>query len=745
MAPNPPDESPTQQSGSANTVVVRCAVPAPLYRELDYLPPDTGDSAQGPLPGSRIRVPLGSRSLVGVVLGCRNTSAVDPEKLKRAEAIIDHEPLVDEQLLKLLEWAARYYLHPIGETLVLGLSPRERRGEPPAATGRPGFALNARGRGLPAGALGRAKKQARLIELLQGRPRSVAELEAEGISRAIIRAVQTKALIEPCEISVAGKSGIADPLPANAEQQRAIDAITAQLKGFRCHLLEGITGSGKTEVYLQCIAPVLAAGDQVLVILPEIGLTPQMVARFESRFATDIAVLHSGLSDSERDRNWSLARRGEAGIVLGTRSSVFAPTAKLGLIIVDEEHDQSLNQQDGLRYSARDVAVKRAHISNCPVILGSATPSLESLANAEAGRYHGHRLSSRAGGARTPTKSIIDIRGLDLAGGLSGPLGETIDTVLARGEQALLFLNRRGFAPAVLCHDCGWTAECGNCDARLTLHQRPAELRCHHCNQRRHLPRLCPSCQSGRLVSAGIGTEQTEQALGQRYPSTPIFRVDSDSMTGRHAMAEFTEQLKTAGPCIILGTQMLSKGHHFPRVTCVGVLDADSLLFNPDFRGEERLLQLLTQVGGRSGRGELPGEVVIQTRHPDHPLLQAVLEQPYGDLARQLLAERSSRGLPPAGAIAVIRCDARQQEDGVTFLTSVYAKVEASLPSVNLIGPVPSAMARRAGLYRSQLIAHGRNRRDVQRAAQTLLATASSLKSPAGLRWFMDVDPVESL
>ncbi len=742
----------TSQKKEPAPVVLRCAVPAPLYTALDYLPPKAPADTNNPVivPGVRVRLPLGRRTLVGVVLSSHQNPSVASNKLRHVDAVLDDEPLIGAKHLALLEWAAGYYLHPIGESCVLGLSPRERRGEPPAATGQPGIALNDRGKGLPQGALSRAKKQAQLLALLQQRPHTITEIERQGISRAVIRALTTKDLITRFELASDRPFVCREPLVANPQQKSAIEGVCSNLGSFACHLLEGVTGSGKTEVYLQCIAATVARGQQVLVILPEIGLTPQMVARFESRFDSDIALLHSGLADGERDRNWSMARSGQAKIILGTRSAVFAPSHALGLIIVDEEHDVSLSQQDGLRYSARDVAVKRGQLFDCPVLLGSATPSLESMSNAVSGRYRYHQLQHRAGGAQAPSKRVLDIRGLDLAGGLSETLRQRVEAVLAKDEQVLLFVNRRGFAPSVLCHDCGWSAECDHCDARLTLHRRPAELRCHHCAQRKHLPRTCPTCHGNRLVSAGVGTEQVEQVLQQYYPATPVYRVDSDTMTGRQSMANLTNTLENTGAGIVLGTQMLSKGHHFPRVTCVGVLDADALLFNPDFRGEERLLQLLTQVGGRAGRAERPGEVVIQTRHPDHPLIQAVLEQSYDQLANTLLKQRQQHHLPPAGAIAVIRCDSRTLDAGMEFLQAVAqpadrnARREIDRYSANLIGPLPSPMARRAGLYRCQLIVHGSERREVLMAARTLQRIAASLKAPTGLRWFIDVDPVES-
>ena len=728
-------------------VILRCALPAPLPAALDYLAPDATclDSLR---PGVRVRVPLGRRSLTAVLIEVHQKAEVSADRLRPIDAILDDSPLLSSLELELLQWCARYYLHPPGEVLALGLSPRERRGEPPAPAGDPGVGLNLRGRGLPEGALARAPKQARLLALLQDRPHSIVELEQQGIKRSVVREMLRKDLIERVDTQGDATWLAAPPLPANSEQQQAIDGIVASLGQFASHLLDGITGSGKTEVYLQGVAECLARGLQVLVLIPEIGLTPQMVQRFRARFNAPLAVLHSGMADGERDRFWSQARTGQAAIVLGTRSAVFAPIAKLGLIIVDEEHDGSYRQQDGLRYSARDIAVKRAQLANCPVVLGSATPSLESLANVQRGRYQYHTLSQRAAGASTPDTHILDIRGLALDGGISAPLLQEVAATLDRGEQVLLFLNRRGFAPTLMCHDCGWVADCERCDAHYTLHRQPAALRCHHCDGRRPLPSRCPDCQGRRLVSTGLGTEQTEQVLTRRFANTSIHRVDSDSMSGRHAMANFSQRMETEGPCIIVGTQMLSKGHHFPGVTCVGVIDADGLLFNPDFRGEERLVQLLTQVGGRAGRAGGRSRVVIQTHNPDHPIIQAINHKPYRIIAEGLLLERQQRHLPPYGVINIIRCDSRNLADGMEFLRQLIMASRTNLAdeagAVAVVGPMPAAMARRAGLYRCQLLLHSASRARLAGLTEALTTLARTLKTPTGLRWFVDVDPTET-
>jgi primosomal protein N' (replication factor Y) len=509
------------------------------------------------------------------------------------------------------------------------------------------------------------------------------------------------------------------------------------------HLLYGVTGSGKTEVYLQSVADCLNRGQQALVLLPEIALTPQTLARFEARFEAPVIALHSGMGDAERDRAWTAARRGHAAVILGTRSSVFVPLLKPGLIIVDEEHDAAYVQQDGFRYSARDVAIKRAQLEQCPVVLGSATPSLESWHNAELGRFQRHSLTQRAGMGTLPTLRQIDISGLELSAGLSPELLKKIEATLSQRHQVLVFLNRRGFANALLCHDCGWSSDCTDCDARMTLHKTPPGLHCHHCGRRSALPRQCPQCQSHRLVGTGVGTQQTETFLAERFAEFPVIRVDSDTMAGRQAMPDLIEQLAVGDPVLMIGTQMLSKGHHFPHVTLVAVVDADALLFSPDFRGEERLLQLLTQVGGRAGRDGTPGEVLIQTRHPDHPLMLH-LDKPYHTALPALLNHRVQAGLPPHGALGVIRCDSQDRQEGLSFLSQIRNGVTAPR-GAQIIGPLSAAMARRKNRYRSQLVISARSRSMLAKVMAELVTAAEAARHSRRLTWSVDIDPYESL
>lgn len=726
--------------------VLRLAIPSPLRRYFDYLPPPgmTKTELATLQPGIRVLAPFGKRQLVGYLVAVVADSQLPATELKNALEILDTTPLVGPRLLALCSWASRYYHHPAGEVFAAAFPRSLRQGKAAKTMGDPGWQLTTQGKGLPAGALARSPRQAQALTLLQaGKPVATTELRNVGITTAVLKQLHDKGLAERCQLQQQHVAASSRPgLELNPEQAAAVVALRDTLGSFSCHLLEGVTGSGKTEVYLQLIADCVEQGKQALVLIPEIGLTPQTLGRFQQRFDANIVAIHSGLGDAERYRAWEAARTGHAHIVIGTRSAVFTPLANPGLIIIDEEHDSSYKQQDGFRYSARDVAVKRGQLEACPVLLGSATPSLESIHNVEAGRYQLHLLSQRAGAGALPDLRALDLRRQSLQAGLSSALLEAIEQQLQAGQQTLLFLNRRGYAPTLQCHDCGWIAECNSCDARLTVHRRQHRLRCHHCGATHILPRQCPQCHSANLLANGLGTEQTEDFLRARFPKWPVYRVDSDSMQGKHAMQELVARLDTGEPCILLGTQMLTKGHHFPAVTLVAVIDADALLFSADFRGEERMAQLLTQVGGRAGRAEFPGQVILQTHYPDHPNLQSILTTDYAAHARQMLANRVASGMPPGGQLIMLRTDCDDLDYGEQFLQTLRNQVTPALPAgCSLIGPLPSPMQRRAGKFRSQLLLLASNRSSAQRAAGLLVSQADAQSARLGLKWSIDVDP----
>ncbi len=728
--------------------ILRLVIGSPLRRLFDYLPPESLDAeACWDLPtGIRIRVPFGHRSTCGILLEVCQDSEVPADKLRHAQEILDEEPLLDEGQLALCLWAADYYKHPPGEILNAALPPALRDGKPYSPAGVPHWRLSTKGLGLPEGAPERAPKQAQLLEMLRAQKAlQCSAIQDAGFSAGVLRQLVQKELVEEFTAPPVVKQPTCEAgLALTKQQQQVLSAIDLQ-DGFQCYLLEGVTGSGKTEVYLQLIARCLSAGRQVLVLVPEIGLTPQTLRRFQKRFKANIGVMHSGLAEGARQRAWDDARHGRAHIVLGTRSAIFTALPNLGLIIIDEEHDASFKQQDGFRYSARDVAVKRAQNEDIPILLGTATPSLESLNNALSNRYQHLQLTERANNAAMPQYETVDLRGQALRGGLSPRLLQQISDTIGAGDQVLLFLNRRGYAPSLQCHDCGYIAGCKHCDARLTLHRKDAQLRCHHCGWQMPVHNRCPECQSSQLVAWGMGTERLEQNLAQLFPDTPVLRIDRDSMSRRGAMDRIYEHIALAEPCILLGTQMLSKGHHFPNVTLVSLIDIDNALFSADFRGPERMGQLITQVAGRAGRGDKPGQVLLQTHYPDHPQLQTLLGQGYGEFARQLLGERVLLGMPPSGQLIMLRAEANQRSAGETFLHSLREQAcQQQLPG-QCVGPLPAPLQRRQGRYRWQLMVRCESRPTARASAEQLVAIAEQLATPAQLRWSIDIDPQDML
>jgi primosomal protein N' (replication factor Y) len=530
-----------------------------------------------------------------------------------------------------------------------------------------------------------------------------------------------------------------EPTPPQAQ---AMAAIGAALHGFATFVLHGLTGSGKTEVYLEVIRQVLAAGRCALVLVPEIGLTPQLVQRFTARLPAPLAVMHSGLTDGERLSAWRAAASGAARIVVGTRSAVFAPLPDLGVIIVDEEHDASLKQHEGgFHYSARDLALVRAQRAQLPVVLGSATPSLETLHNVASGRYQRLSLPRRAGQAAAPRLAVVDLRAHAVSAGLSTPVVQAIGRHLAADGQVLVFLNRRGYAPTLLCTACGWVAPCRDCDARLTVHQRSGRLRCHHCGADAPLPKSCPQC-GFELRPVGQGTERVEERLRELFPQAPLVRVDRDVVRGQGDMDAALERINSGAARILVGTQMITKGHDFQNMTLVVVLNADQGLFSTDFRAAERLAQTIVQVAGRAGRGTRAGEVLIQSAYPEHPLLQTLLSEGYEGFARSALAERAAARWPPFSRLAVVRASATTAAAALDFLTA--ARRAAGTPrGIRLLGPVPAAMARRAGRYHSQLLLESADRAALHRLLGGWLEQVGELPGARQVRWALDVDPID--
>lgn len=733
-------------------LILRLALPSPLRRLFDYLPPK-GAVEEQLRPGVRLRVPFGRREVIGVLIEVAQETEVPADKLRKALQLLDERPPLPSALFELCQWSAQYYQHSLGDTLSWALPALLRQGEP-AERRLQRFWIAQPDARPEDPRLARAPRQREALKTLRQHPHGVLHelLGQLGLVKDSLDLLQAKGLVkvetryhQPHRHQGAWLAQA--ELPLNGEQRLAYEAVRAG-SGFHCYLLEGVTGSGKTEVYLQLIRATLEAGRQALLLIPEINLGPQTLGRFEQRFNARIALLHSALTDRERMDIWLAARDGELDIVVGTRSALFTPLKHPGLIIVDEEHDASYKQQEGLRYHARDLAVVRARFENLPVVLGSATPSLESLHNAEQGRYAHLRLSLRAGGAQPPRFERLDVRSRPLDSGLSQPLLKAMGATLERGQQVLVFLNRRGFAPTLLCHDCGWLAQCPRCDARMTYHRGSGELRCHHCDQRQTPPRHCPSCGKLDLRPVGAGTERAEERLQLLFPDIPVLRIDRDTTARKDALGKLLRTIHSGAPCILVGTQMLAKGHHFPKVTLVAVLDADSGLFSADFRASERMAQQIVQVAGRAGRAEEPGQVLIQTHLADHPLMVQLAEEGYPAFARQALQERRAAGLPPFAYLALLRADAHRQDQVENFLEAAYHVAEGlvvnlALPQVELLGPVPAPMERRAGRHRAQLLLQSSSRAPLHRLLGIWVVQLESLPEARQVRWSLDVDPID--
>jgi len=729
--------------------VLEVAVPAPLMGLFDYLAPA---GSAGPLrPGVRVRVPFGKGIRVGLVMGLKSGSDLPASRLRRIESVLDREPLLPDDLQRLLGWASAYYQHPPGEVFAtaIPLALREGRG---TAEGEAAFGLTPAGQAADPALLKRAPAQWRALQSLREAQGPVTEEQLDSLGPTWRRALQ--ALVARGWVARSRLAPVLEPVPATADtppaltpgQSRAVAAITAAA-GFRCFLLDGVTGSGKTEVYLRCIRERLDAGQQCLVLVPEIGLTPQLLDRFRRRFPVPMAVLHSGLAEGERLRAWTAARDGTAQIVIGTRSAIFTPLLRPGLIVVDEEHDPSYKQQDGFRYSARDLAVWRARQLGVPLVLGSATPALESVENARSGRYERLVLAERAGAAGQPTVQLIDVRAHQPRDGLTQPLLAAIRRHLDEDGQALIFLNRRGYAPTLVCVGCGTVVGCDRCDARMVLHQQRGRVTCHHCGSDRPAPVTCPQCQA-ELRAVGQGTERLEQALAREFPDHPLERIDRDTTRRRGEIERRLDRVRSGEARLLLGTQMLTKGHDFPGVTLVGIVDVDQGLFGTDFRSAERLAQTFIQVAGRAGRADRPGEVWLQTLFPDHPLLRVLLSQGYGAFAELALDERRQAGWPPWSSLALVRAEAAERPPVFAFLEEAAAigrglARHGAPAALKVLGPAPAPMERRAGRYRGQLLLQATARRDLQRFLPEFRAAIAALPAQRRVRWSLDVDPSE--
>jgi primosomal protein N' (replication factor Y) len=718
------------------SAVLRVALPVPLPTLFDYLPPAAGEAQAG----SRVLVPFGRGKAVGVVVDTEAESTLGGARLKRVIRVLDDAPLLDAELMKTLAWAADYWLGAPGEAYANALPLALREDKPLPDTREEAWALTVAGRSaLDAGS--RKGGSRRLLEVLADGPLTAVELlERLPDWREAGRRLAGAGLIERVRREAEPRPVTAPPV-LSAEQRQAVDAVAAALGQYQPFLLDGVTGSGKTEVYLALIEQVIAQGKQALLLVPEIGLAPQTVRRVRERLGVPVEVLHSNLAEGDRAKAWLRARDGEARVILGTRSAVFTPLPRAGLIVVDEEHDAAYKQQEGFRYHARDLALLRGRALGVPVLLGSATPSLESLANVEAGRYRALHLRARPGAIRPPQVQIVDMRAQRLEHGLSPTLLAAVAETVARGEQALVFRNRRGYAPVLLCHQCGWHAECPRCEHPLTLHAGRRQLICHHCDYHARVPEACPACGAADLKPQGQGTERLEEALAALFPDIPVLRIDRETTRRRDAFDALLDRLRAEGPAILVGTQMLAKGHDLPNLTLVAIVGVDEGLHSVDFRAGERLAQLTVQVAGRAGRASKPGRVILQTHHPEHPLLRQLLAQGYAAAAKELLAERRELQLPPWHHQVLLRADAHLRDHVDAFLAEARGALEPA--GLQIAGPMPAPMPLRAGRHRGQLLIEGASRAALHAALRPWSRALSSLPSARRVRWSLDVDPVD--
>ncbi len=737
--------------------IVRVALDVPLSTVFDYFLAENMSVVEG----QRVVVPFRRQQIVGVVMECMVESTLDSKRIKAVQQVLTDVPPLPADMLKLLRFCSDYYQHPLGMTVLSALPTRMRNSEPIKLKQALTYGLSESGRSLDLEQLPKRKLvQRRILDALQAGALSSNQVRALApTAMTTLKSLLDLGWVEEitlspspshaCGESEARGEGKLSQVTFNnahsltAEQQHAADTIN-QTKGYACFLLHGITGSGKTEVYVHLMHQVLQRGGQVLLLVPEINLTPQLEHYFQNRFPeVELVSLHSGLNEGERTQNWLHAQSGQARIVLGTRLAVFTPMPQLALIIVDEEHDASFKQQDGLRYSARDVAIFRANQRMVPIVLGSATPSLESYYNAKSGRYTMLRLSQRANAqAQLPSVRCLNISNALLPEGISPAMLAALGERLLRKEQSLIFINRRGHAPVLMCTACGWLSGCPNCAGKLVLHLKDRRLRCHHCGHQERVQPACPSCGNADLQPVGIGTQRVEATLQAHFPEARILRVDRDSTRNKGTWNAMRKQIQENAVDILVGTQMLAKGHDFPNLTLVGVLNPDNALYSSDFRASEKLFAQLSQVAGRAGRADKPGEVLVQTAFPEHPLFRALIAHDYETWARTMLSEREQAGFPPFVYQVLLRAEGKQENEVFAFMHKAREAAKAHGMQVEVYGVVPAAMPRRANHFLAQLLVQSNARKSLQQFLRMWKSLLDELPAQK-LRWSLDVDPLE--
>ena len=728
--------------------LVNVLINIPIFEEFSYKIPKFIDKNHIKK-GSRVLVPFRNKNVVGIVIGFSVDNKKSKINFKQIKEILDIDPLIDEKCLELSDWASRYYHHPQGEVINHFLTPSLRKGAPASLKKKKYWSLTTKGEFTSDEDLSRAPKQLVIIRTL----REVQELDlmsikAHGLSRSSIESLKRKGYIKetiketkPILLKEGDKTKFKK---LTEEQQRGLEKIVSSNKRSPIFLINGITGSGKTELYLRAIDEVTKKGKQVLVLIPEIGLTPQLESRFRELFGDKVVSIHSAKNENEKIEAWLGAKRGDYQIIIGTRSSAFTPFKDLGLIVIDEEHDPSYKQSDRFRYSARDLSIYRAKLNKIPTILASATPSLESLRNVSLGFYDEIVLKERATGAKLPSFSPVDLRGKELNHGFSQELVDEIEEELSQENQVLIFINRRGYASSLICKECGWISTCQRCDAHMTLHLNPPLMQCHHCGKQDQPPKKCPSCFSDEFEKFGLGTERVEEFLRQKFNGHSVIRIDSDSTRRKDSFEDYINLIRKGSPAILVGTQMLAKGHHFPDVTLVGILDADFGLFSADFRGSERMAQLITQVSGRAGREKKPGKVVIQTYCPDHPQMEKLIFGSYYEFSDYLLEIREESKSPPFSYLAKVHSESVNSNISRNFLAALLNDIKLD-KELRVIGPVPSLMEKKSGIYRWEVSFLSEKRSLLHKSLDLIQNKLKLNKKASKVRWSIEVDPTSSL
>ncbi|MDN3653749.1 primosomal protein N' [Thalassotalea ponticola] len=736
---------------SDKDIFIEVALPVPMRQTFTYRADPLLVDAQIVI-GARVLVPFANRQLIGVVITTHQQAGLATDKIKSIIDVLPSQGNFTELQVQFLQRVSQYYHHPVGEVIASALPTLLRQVEPVDIEPTPCWSKHsqltvAEFEQCKAQISANAHQQLALLDYFADQKQLTwPEIRMAGFNKTQLNALVNKGLLEQGQVTEqryqfqSGQVQQANKPRLSLEQSLVISAIGSQLQSFSCHLIDGVTGSGKTEVYLQLIEKVLEQNKQVLVLVPEIGLTPQTLGRFEKRFAVPVALHHSALSDKERLQTWLQSKSGRAAIVIATRSGVFTPMLNPGLIVIDEEHDGSFKQQEGFRYHARDIAVLRARQLNIPIVLGSATPALETLHNANAKKYQYHQLTKRAGNSQFADVELIDMSKDVIEFGLSSRLKLAIEQTLAKDEQVLLFLNRRGFAPAISCQECHWICHCQRCDKPYTLHQNQGLLMCHHCGSQKRIVKQCQQCGSIRLKTLGQGTEQLEQRLNELFPNYSSVRIDRDSTRKKGELARLLQQVNNNEHHILVGTQMLAKGHHFANVTLVAVLDVDGALFSYDFRAPEHMAQLLVQVAGRAGRESKKGKVYVQTHYPDHPLLQDLVNNGYGHFAQFALTERQQALMPPYTFQALFRAQANKPQLPQSLLRDV-AQHAGSECMVS--GPIPPPMEKKAGKYRYHLLLQSAQRKTLHQAVQQIIEQIEQHPNKNKVRWSVDIDPQE--